>query len=246
MKVSQKTSLLLKPFKQIADSVVITPSSAFYVFGKGKTNQFNSLVVEGFIQDNHSDYGHYSLSEIESRILTPVPVTNVSSDPQKKMHYFDQLFANANVSASFVLDDVNLKKLCSAKKGTHIRFWSKKQGDVFARAFDARKYYEKIMAVDREKHELCTLRNHLGDVFTVYSELDVLKRLKKDSYEVTIYDIGILSFAGLEQNMTYYIRDQKLGSDWSDYIETSALKDIALLFHPKRVKAVRNRMKIQN
>ena len=246
MKVSQKTSLLLRTFKQIAESVVITPSSAFYIFGKGKTNQYSSLVAEGFIQEKHSDYGHYLLSEIDSRNLIPVPVTNASSDPQKKMHYFDQLFANANVSASFVLDDANLRKLCSAKKGTHIRFWSKKQGDVFARAFDARKYYEKLLTVDREKHELCTLRNHSGDSFTVYSELDVLKRLKKDSYEVTVYDIGILSFAGLEQNMTYYIRDQKLGSDWSDYIETSALKDIALLFHPKRVKAVRNRMKIQN
>ena len=246
MKISQRTVQTLKPFKQLSDSVIIDTTSRFCIFGKGKDNQYNSLVVEGYINEKVSDYGHYSLSEIDNRNLISIPLSNASSDPQKKLQYFDDLFLNATKITSFFLSEQNLKKLCSAKNATHIRLWGKKQGDVFGRSFDARKYYEKILATERDKYELCTLEKHDGNEFTVYSELGVFKNIQKDSYEVTVYDIGIFILNGLEHNMTYYIRDQRLGKDWSEEIENSVLKETVLLFHPKRVKAIRNKMKTQN
>lgn len=135
---------------------------------------------------------------------------------------------------------------CGRSKPTHIRLWSKSSGYVFARPFDARKYFENIIEEERIKYQLFELSNLKGDEFTAYIEYPVFKKLKKDTYDVYVLDNGLLIFEGVETGLTYYIRDQRLGSSWTDEVNESIGEETVLVLDPTRVKEIHHRMKSHN
>ena len=233
---------LLSSFRSCADVVFLTPASRFFIFGEGKDGAYSSVVVEGKVRERHSGFGAYALPNPEDKDLKPK--TGKVARPEEKIKYFEKLFDGAEEVASFEIDLPAVKALRKYKtKPTHIRFWRKEEGEAFARAFDALRYFERKIAFDRLKYNLTKLSNPTGNGFAVYIEYPVFRLMKEDSFRVTVFSNGILYFCGVETGLSYYVRDQRLGDQWEFDFHDLITDQTALMFDPRRASKVRRRIR---
>lgn len=241
----KSTLKLLSSFRSCADTVLLTPTSRFYIFGEGKDGAYSSLVVEGRIRDRHSGYASYALPNPKDDVL--IQTTGNSARPEEKIKFFERLFDGAQEVASFDIDLPIVKEVKRYKTTpTHIRFWRKEGGLPFARAFDAIRYFDRNVDFARVKYDLLELSNPSGDAFTVHIEFPVFRLLKDDKFSVTVLDNGILYITGTDTDFVYYIRDQRLGDQWAYDFDDTVTDQTALMFDPRRATAVRRRIRSGN
>ena len=243
IKAKSQTIKNLSTFRVLTKEVFICSPSRYYIFG---AEDFRSLVVEGRLNEQFKSFGAFCLPKAGDSYLTKIQ--DFKPDPDKKIEYFNALFANVKNVASFCLPKETLKTLSGLgrSKPTHIRIWGVSGSYALARPFDARKYYDKMIESERNKFDLSILSRYTGANFTTYIEYPLIKQLKKDNYEVSVLDNGILIFSATDTDLTYYIRDQRLGIEWINELSSTILDKTALLFHSKRAKAVRSKMKTQS
>ena len=229
-------------FRSLGSVVILTPSSRFFIFGKGTDRKHWSLTVEGDIQENVDDYGVFEMPKPKDTSL--IIASKQGYDPKKKVHFFDELLSDAKEIASFFIDETVLKSIKetdNSKTPTHIRFWRSGK-NVFARSFGARRYYTEFIEHKRGKHKLITLSDPAGDSFVTYAVYQTFKLLKSDSYDVSVFNNGLIIFSGIEKGTTYYLRDQRLGDAWKDELDDSIVKENVLSFDPRRVVPIRRKI----
>lgn len=242
MKVSRATIKQLSAFRSLGSVIILTPSSRFFIFGKGIDRKHCSLTVEGDIQENVDGYGIFEIPQPKDTSLTVAPKQKY--DPKKKIHFFDELLSNTEEIASFFIDEIALKSIKETDKNktlTHIRFW-RSDGNIFTKSFDARRYYVELIGHKRGKHKLISLSDPAGGSFVTYAVYQTFKLLEPDSYDVSIFSNGMMIFSGIELGTTYYLRDQRLGNDWAEELDNSIVKENVLLFDPRRVAPIRRKI----
>lgn len=244
MKVSRATIKQLSAFRSLGSVVILTPSSRFFIFGKGTDKKHCSLTIEGDIRENVDDYSAFEIPQSKHDSLTVAPKQR--HDPKEKIQYFDELLSDTEEIASFFIDETALKSIKEKNKQqtpTHIRFW-RSNNNVFARPFDARRYYVEFIEHKRGSHKMISLSDPVGDSFLTYVVYQTFKLLKADSYAVSIFDNGLMIFNGVEQGTTYYLRNQRLGSKWKDELNNSIVKENILSFDPRRVASIYRKIQL--
>ncbi len=242
MKVSRATIKQLSGFRSLGSVVILTPSSRFFIFGKGTDRKHFSMTVEGNIQENVDDYCVFKIPKSKDTSLTIA--SKQRCDPKRKVHFFDELLSDTEEVASFFIDEIALKSIREKNKQqtpTHIRFW-RSDNNVYARSFDARRYYVEFIEHKRGKHKMITLSDPIGDSFINYAVFQTFKLLRPDSYDVSIFNNGMMIFSGIELGTTYYLRDQRLGSKWKNELDKSIIDDNVLSFDPRRVAPIRRKI----
>lgn len=242
MKVHRSTVKLLSGFRSFSNEVIISPSSRFFIFGEGNNKQHIGTVVEGRIREKVDGY---KVFQIPKPTDTKLIATKTRFDPERKIHYFNRLIEDTVETASFFLDSATKREIgkCSQSKPTHIRFWRKSGTSVFARPFDGRRYYCELIEEKLNKHKLFHLSDFLGENFLIYIDYQTFKIVKPASYEVSVLDNGIMIFFGLDNDLSYYFRDQRLGDEWQEEIENTIIGNTSLLFEPRRAKSIRHKIK---
>lgn len=246
MKIGRQSIKVLSAFRSITSSFILTPTSRFFVFGEGNDREFCSLVIEGRIKERTDNYTVFMIplkSETDLSIRS-----DKHADPERKLYFFNQLLVDTKEIASFVINEDVVKEIgkLSRSKPTHIRLWRNSGNYVFARPFDARKYYEILIDEERIKQKLFHLSDFSGESFTVYIEYPIFKQMKTDTYQVSVLSNGILIFDGVETGLTYYTRDQRLGNVWQEEVNDTIGEETVLVFDPRIARQVRHTMKSQN
>lgn len=245
MKVSKKSIKYLSSFRTFSEQFILTPTGRFFIFGEGKERIHASTVIESKIKETSGGYTIFDLPKSTDVLLNKSSKQN--PNPEKKIHFFDELLSNTKEIASFSIDLATKKQISVESIGaTHIRLWGRDDGSIFARSFDARRYYSKSIKQERNKFKLYPLSDFNKRDFLTYIEHTTFKRLKNDRYGISVLSNGIMIFDGIETGLTYYIKDQKLGTEWVKFIKDSVIEDNVLSFDPRRVLAIHRKRKAQN
>ena len=152
---------------------------------------------------------------------------------------------------SFFLNIDTMKSIVKTGRGrkrTHIRFFRKTDQKAFARSFDARKYFTELIDESEEidSFEQFLLSDFEGNNFYTYFKLATFKLIVKDDYQVSVLSNGIMMFSALNNDLTYYYRDQALGDSFEEEIAHPIMKQTLLLFHPRRGQAVHRSIQSQS
>lgn len=245
MNISRPTAKHLAKFRMLAEKVIITPSGRFYAFGAGKKGIHKGVVVEGRINEKvRALKVVHPPSPIDS---TLIEMKKAGSYENLKLLAFDDLISDAHEVASFFLDIDTLKILAKTSQGTsrtHIRFFRKTDQKAFARSFDARKYFTGMIADSEEtdSYENFQLDNFVGENFYTYVRLATFRLIDNDDYQVSVLSNGIMIFSGMNNDLTYYCRDQALGEKFELEIDHPILKNVVPLFDPRRRKEIRRKI----
>jgi hypothetical protein len=242
MRLSKRSLAVLGRFKSLNDELILLAPRRFFVFGEGKDGIHRGLVVEGSLPDRFADSGVYKVGSGE---LQPV---QAKYDFKRKLQFFDDLYANAARIAQFTLAADTLKALIAATKdanGTHVRIYRRHGEAIKARAFDARKYFDELIAEHSPaenigEHELA---GQADRDFFVYLKLSTLKRIPLQGYSVTVFDNGLLELAGTDIDVVCHMRDQRLGQAFEQQLEQLRTLGSVLSLDPRRAQEARRKMK---
>ena len=243
MNISRATIKLLSGFRSLSSEVIVSPSSRFFIFGEGNNKQHLGAAVEGRIREKVERYEVFQIPKPNDFKLTRV--AKIRYDPERKVHFFNELLEDTVEIASFFIDSKTKKEIgkTNQEKPTHIRFWRKAGTNVFARPFNGRRYYRELIEEKLDTHKLFHLSDFSGENFLVYVDYQTFKIMKPASYGASVLGNGIMILFGHDNDLTYYFRDQRLGDEWQNEIEDTIIGDTALLFEPRRAQSIRHSIK---
>lgn len=239
MKATRSSIKILKPFAKWNDHFVVMPPRRFVVFGEGKEGALRGIAVEGYLNETFDAPMAYSLPDLLTGTFSPA---ETKFDPARKVGFFDDLIG-APAATMFMMGAGELKALrgVDARRFTHVRFYKKPNGVTTARVFDARKYFGSAVS-DREVDDYGEIQmaTDAASDFHFYMEVSVLKTLPLDDYEVTVLDNEMVTFAGVENGLTFHTRDQRLGEQMEERITDLGSYDELFFLDPARVEPTRN------
>jgi len=207
------------------------------------------IVAEGRISEQLDSLKIMRAPTLNDTVLTEARKANAYS--ALMLHSFDKLIDNTQEIASFILSIDTMKSVIKTGRGkrrTHVRFCRKTDQNAFVRSFDARKYFTELIAEskDIDSFEQYPLSDFEGNNFYTYIKLATFRLIDKDDYQVSVLSNGMMIFSGMNNDLTYYCRDQALGASFQELIDHPIMKETVLSFDPRRAKAVHRSIQPQS
>jgi hypothetical protein len=242
MKATLGSINTLKSFETWNDHFVIIPPRRFVVFGEGKQASLRGVAVEGYLNEEFQDCNAYSFRDLFSGNFKP---STTKFNPIRKIDFFDQLIG-APAITHFTLgsDELKLLRKIDARKFTHIRFYKKPTGVTTARAFNVCKYFASAVSTSEiNDYAELQMKSNASSDFYFYIELNIIKKLPIDDYNLTPLINEMISFESVETGLNFYMRDQRLGEKMDARVEDLGSYDEILFIDPSRLVPTKSNWK---
>jgi hypothetical protein len=231
----------------MGEKVILAPKNRFFIFGEGKDALHKGIVAEGRIKER--------VPCVHVRRLGKKPNGKISFvrhksryNPEKKLEDFYALLDDAKVVTEFVFPARSLKRLfkyARENRSSHIRLFRKDGSSMKARAFDARKYFDELIAL--KKLANIYYEEDFSDnscaPFYVYLKVKSLRFLPKHDFDVTVFDNELIEFQSLHTDLIFRLRDQRLGACFEEELTDRFARDKVLLLDSRRVQSGRYKKK---